>query len=129
MKTVMHTHKKTDFLLQKYSRGPEFLSSCPFRTGPCPSRFPYFLPYSFYRDRNRYRTVFLLTVRSVKRTEPLILTVRFLVYDGEPYQNGNRYSFIIEDREPYCTKMGTVNRLVLRTANSTAIGTAPKLVR
>ena len=29
---------------------------------------------------------FSLTVRSVKRTEPLILTVRFLVFDREPYR-------------------------------------------
>ncbi len=51
-----------------------------------------------------YRTVsvpfFRLTVRSAKRTEPLIVTVRFLVFD----------------REPYRTKMETVIRLLLRTA-------------
>ena len=47
---------------------------------------------------------FSLTVRSVKRTEPLILTVRFLVFD----------------REQYRTKMNTVNRLILRTANRIA---------
>ena len=35
---------------------------------------------------HRVRTVpfFSLTVRSVKRTEPLILTVPFLVYDRDP---------------------------------------------
>ena len=42
-------------------------------------------------------------VRSAKRAEPLILTVRFLVFD----------------REPYRTKMGTVIRLVLKSANRT----------
>ena len=65
------------------------------RTVPCP-----------------YRTVFRFfyrTVLSAKRTEPLILTVRILVFD----------------REPYCTKMGTVISLLLRTA----IHAAPKLVR
>ena len=40
----------------------------------------------------------------MKRTEPLILTVRFLVFD----------------REPYRTKSGTVIRLLLRIANRTA---------
>ena len=56
---------------------------------------------------------FSLTVGSAKRTEPLILTVRVLVFD----------------REPYRTKMETVIRLLLRTANRTAIRTVPVLVR
>ena len=60
-----------------------------------------------------YRIVFYynrdsLTVRSVKLIEPSILTVRFLVFD----------------REPYRTKRGTVIRLYLRTANRTATRTA-----
>ena len=53
---------------------------------------------------------FCQTVRSVKRTEPLILTVRFLVFDPEPYR----------------TKMRTVIRLLLRTANRTSNRTATK---
>jgi hypothetical protein len=55
---------------------------------------------------------FRQTVRSAKRTESLIVTVRFLVFD----------------REPYRTKMETVFRLLLRTANRTAIRTATVLV-
>ena len=53
-------------------------------------------------------TFFSQTVRSVKRTEPLILTIRFLVFDREPYRtkNGHRFPFIIGDREPHCTKNG-----------------------
>ena len=86
---------------------------CPYRTVyvQCPYRT---IPFSvFYRERDRFRTVFCPMVRSAKRTEPLIFTVRILVFD----------------REPYRTKMGTVIRLLLRTANRTAIRTAPKLVR
>ena len=56
---------------------------------------------------------FCQTVRSVKRTEPLILTIRFLVFDREPYRtkNGHRFPFIIGDHEPhrpYRTNFGTV---------------------
>ena len=43
------------------------------------------------------------TVRSEKRTESLILTIRILVFDCEPYR----------------TNMGTVSRLLMRTVNST----------
>ena len=79
-----------------------------------PSLSPLPCPYRdhtvFYRDRDRYRTVL---VGSAKRTEPLIVTVRFLVFD----------------REPYRTKMGTIIRLLLRIANRCAIRTALKLVR
>ncbi len=56
---------------------------------------------------------FSLTVGSAKRTEQLILTVRVLVFDHEPYR----------------TKMETIIRLLLRTANRTAIRTVPVLVR
>ena len=108
-----------------YNRGSEFVTvSVPYRTVsvPCPYRVrtvPYrvrTVPVTF--SVFFYRTVFCaiatvtvpffsLTVGSAKRTEPLILTVRILVFY----------------REPYRTKMGTVIRLLLRTANRTAIRT------
>ena len=73
--------------------------------------FRFFYQTVFYRDRDRFRTAFTvsLTVRNAKRTEPLILTVRFLVFD----------------REPYRTKIGIFIRLLLRTANRTASKWAP----
>jgi hypothetical protein len=61
-----------------------------------PHRYPFFLPYRFLR----------ITVKSAKRTEPLIVTVRFLVFD----------------REPYRIKMKTVIHLLLRTVNRTNFG-------
>ena len=63
-----------------------------------------------------------LTVRSAKRTEPFNFDrSHFSIWPQTvPHQNGNRYSFIIEDREPYRTNMGNVNLLVLRTAIQTA---------
>ena len=54
-----------------------------------PNSSPLSYPYRFLS----------LTLRSVKRTEPLILTVRFLAYE----------------REPYRINMATVIRLLLRT--------------
>ena len=58
---------------------------------------------------------------SVKRTEPLILTVRFSVWPRTvAHQNGDRYPFIIEVRESYSAKMGTIIHLYLRTTNHTA---------
>ncbi len=65
--------------------------------------FRFFLPYRFYRERDRYRTVFRLTVRSAKRTEPLIVTARVLVFDREPH------------RDPYCISFGAV-RIAVRFA-------------
>ena len=54
---------------------------------------------------HRVRPLFSLSVRGVKQTEPLILTVRFLAFDR--------------------TKMYTVTSLLLRTANRTASKLAP----
>ena len=118
---------------------------CPYRTVPCPYRVRT-VPYRVRTVPHRVRTVpyrvrtvpfsvfftvpfftasatvnvpfFCLTVRSAKRTEPLILTVRFLV-------SGNRYTLVNGDREPYRTNMGIINRLVLRTANRTAPNGGP----
>ena len=74
------------------------------------------LNFNLYRTVFRFFTVpfftviatvtvpfFSMMVRSVKRTETLIMTVQFLVFD----------------REPYRTKIGTLTRLVLRTTNRT----------
>ena len=74
------------------------------RTIPCPYRFPFFTASATVNV-----PFFCLTVRSARRTEPLILIVRFLVYD----------------RQPYCTKIGTVIRWSLRTANRTAPNGGP----
>ena len=56
--------------------------SCPYRA--VPYRFCY--RTVFNRERDRYRTFFCPLVRSAKRTEPLIMTVRFLVFNREPYR-------------------------------------------
>ena len=68
---------------------------------------------------------FSLTFRSVKHTEPLILTVRFLVFGREPYRTKMRTVIRLVLRTTNRTKWGTVIRLLLGTANRTA----PKLVR
>ena len=75
---------------------------CPFRTLPHRVRtvFRFFTVPFFTASATFTVPFFSLTARSAKRTEPLILTVRFLVFD----------------REPNRTKMGTVIRLLLRTA-------------
>ena len=61
-----------------------FINTVIHKFYPCPYRFPFpfNVPYLFYRECDRYRT------------EPLIFTVRFLVFD----------------REPYRTKMGNATR-------------------
>ena len=41
------------------------------------------------------------------------MTVRFFVFDREPYQNGDHYPFIIEDREAYRAKISNVTHLRL----------------
>jgi hypothetical protein len=99
-----------------YSRGSEFATvpyrvrTVPYRTVPvpCPYRtvpFSVFFTVPFFTASATVTVPYYrLTVRSAKRTEPLIVTVRFLVFD----------------REPYRTKMETVIRLLLRTANRTS---------
>ena len=72
----------------------------------------------FYRDRNRYRTVFRLTVRSVKRTEPLVFTVLFFVFEQNwcGTVRGTRPKLVrcidkrcnLVRREPYRTNFGAV---------------------
>ena len=85
-----------------YSRGSEFVTvSVPFSV-------LFTVPF-FTTIATVTVPFFSLTVRSVKRTEPLILTVRFLVFD----------------REPYRTKIGIVIFFLLRTANRTASKWAP----
>jgi hypothetical protein len=68
-----------------YSRGSEFATvPCPYRIVPCPYRFPFFM-----RSQSQIVTVPFFSQTFcflVKRTEPLILTVRFLVFDREPYR-------------------------------------------
>ena len=78
-----------------------------------------------FSNRN-LETIVIWTV-PYQCTEPLILTIRFfsILPRTVPHQNGNRYPLIIEDREPYRTNMGMVNRLVLRTANRTARNGGP----
>jgi hypothetical protein len=79
---------------------------------------------------------FILTVRSAKRTEPLILTVRILVFDLEPYRTKMGTVFMLtvtEDREPhrdpYRTSFSAI-RIAVRFAvlNNKRI-TVPILVR
>ena len=91
-----------------YNRGSEFVTA----TVSVPFSVFFTVPF-FTASATVTVPFFRLTVRSAKRTEPLIVTVRILVFD----------------REPYRTKMETVIRLLLRTANRTAIRTAPVLVR
>ena len=80
------------------------------RTVPCPYRFPFFLPF-FTASATVTVPFFSLTVRIAKRTEP------------------KWESLTVEDREPHRTKRVAVIRLYFRTANRTAIRTAPILVR
>ena len=68
---------------------------------------------------------FSLTVSSVKRTEPIIFIIRFLVFDREPYRTKMRTVVRLLLRNANRTKWGTVIRFLLWTANRTA----PKLVR
>ena len=86
--------------LWNYSRRFEFvIVSVPYRTVSVP--FSVLFTGQFYTAIATVTVPFFsLTVISGKRTEPLIFTVRLFVFD----------------REPYRTKMGTVNRLTLRTA-------------
>ena len=69
---------------------------------------------------------FAITVRSVKRTEPSILTVRLLVFgrkSNHPKME-KRYPFIIEDRELYRTKnwLCTVRSQILKNWTVTIEG-------
>ena len=58
-----------------------------YRTAPCPYRFPFFFTVPFFTESATVTVPFFsLTVSSVNRTEPLILTVRFLVFGREPYR-------------------------------------------
>ena len=82
---------------------------------------------------------FSLTVGSVKRTEPSILTVRILIFDREPYRTKvgiqiyTAYLYtvpiLLRHREPYRTSFGAV-RIAVRFAvlNNKRI-TVPTLVR
>ena len=49
---------------------------------PCPFLFPFFYHTVFYRDRDRYRTVF----QSNGQKREAYRTVRFLAFDCEPYR-------------------------------------------
>jgi hypothetical protein len=110
---VISLNQRQNLLRKKYEDtvgGNEFAipNRICYRTVSVP--FSVFFTVSFFTAIATVSVPFFsLTVGSAKRTEPLIVTVRFLVFD----------------REPYRTKMETVIRLLLRTA----IRTAPKLVR
>ena len=113
-----------------YSRGSEFVTvrTLPHRVRTVRTALRFFLTVPFFTASATVTVPFFsLSVRSVKRTEPLIVTVRFLVFDREPYRtkSGTIIRFFIGDREPYRTEMGTVNHLVLKAANRTAPNGGP----
>ena len=87
-----------------------------YRTVPYRVRtvFRFFYRTVFYRDRDRYRTVFQSNgwKREAKRTINFDRSCFSILPQTVPHQNGNHYSFIIEDQFWCGTDRGTATKLV-----------------
>ena len=92
---------KFDFS-KPYTVGGQNLSSCPYRTV-----FRFFYRAVFYREPAVTVPFFSITVRSVKRTEPLIVTVRFLEFVRDPYRtNFGATWFVVLQQNLFGVELG-----------------------